>query len=289
MKPVVIDCAPGVYEGIALALAVKSGLDIRAVTVNALFEAPEKAATDAAGLCRVLGITAPVVMGAEAPVIAHVRTIVDRYPRLPDGMVSGGTVQPGYAWDEIYRQAAAAQGKLTMICLGPLTNLAIALFKYPELKDMLKEVVFFGGALDWGNVSQTAEVNVAADPHGADAVNKAGLKLTMVPWSVTCREAVNYPDAPENPFVIKLFRLLEARESIPVEEKMVLNHGWAVLYAAEKPGFTTKMHIIRVETASSLCMGRTCANLMYSLKKDPPNVNVIRTVNAAEAGIAAAL
>lgn len=278
MKPIVIDCSSGVYEGLALALAVKSGLDIRAVTVNGIFETEKKVSDDISGLCRELGIPAPVVMGAWEPVIAHVRPLIDRYPRLPAGFVAPGQMKSGYAWDEIYRQAVTAEGKLTVVCLGPVTNMAIALFKYPELKDMLSEVVFFGGALDWGNVSQTAEVNVYADPHAADALSKSGIPITMVPWSVTRGVGVT-PQSIESGLIRSLVDLLSVRERLPLEEELVLNHAMAVLYAADANGFETKMHIIRIETDSSICMGRTCANLMYSLKKDPPNVNVIRKIH----------
>lgn len=277
MRPVIIDCSSGVYEALALATAVGKGLDIRAVTVNGVFETKKKAAEDVSGLCRELGISAPVVMGAWEPVIAHIRPLVDRYPRLPEGFVKPGSVKSGYAWDEIYHQAEIAEGKLTVVCLGPVTNVAIALFKYPELKDMLEEVIFFGGALDWGNVSQTAEVNAYADPHALDALSKSGIPTTMVPWSVTCGAGVSR-ETVRGELTGKLVDMLASREKLLLEKDLVLNHAMAVLYAAGAEGFETKKHIIRVETDSSICMGRTCANLMYSLKKDPPNMNVVRRI-----------
>ena len=282
MRPVVIDCSAGAYEGLALYLASKSGLDIRAVTTNGIWETPDRASRQVSGLCRAFGIAAPVVSGAAEPIIAHRRPVVDCYPRLSeDAVPPGPEVAESYAWDEIYRQACAAEGELRLICLGPLTNVAIALFKYPELKDLVGEVVFFGGALDWGNVSQTAENNVLADPHAADALIKSGMKITMVPWSESRKVGLRLP-AVENPVVKTLARAIKQRQVLPLEEPMVLNHGLAVLYAAGCEGFQTKMHIIRVETASRLCMGRTCPNLMYSMKKDPPNVNVVRSIDESQ-------
>lgn len=282
MKPVIIDMASGVYEALALAVAAKLQLQIKAITVNSVFESSNKSQTDIMGLCKDLRIDAPVLMGAQQPIIATGKAPRDRYPRLPETMFEKVTIRANnnYAWDAIYAIALEAQGELTIICLGPLTNLAIALFKYPELPNLVKEVIFYGGTLDWGNAGQTSEINMMADPHAADAISKSGMNITMVPWSQTRESSIPSSDVFSNEVLEnRLLGLLENREKSPLEETYALNHIFAVWYAADRSAFLCKNHIIRIETESNMCKGRTCPNLMYSLKTDPPNMNVVRDID----------
>ena len=293
MKPVIIDFAPGAHEALALYYAARLALDIKAVTLSGIFQGFDRSAPSAAGICREVGIEAPVFAGAEQPIIIG-RDLCDRYPRqlptAPGGIEKhiccrssreSGDDHAGYAWDAIYRHACEATGKLEVICLGPLTNLAIAIFKYPDLKQMISRVVFYGGALDWGNAGRTAEINLAADPHAADAISKSGMEIIMVPWSVSRDLGIEPGQLRLTGYAGQLVELILERERIPLEDPFVLNHTLAVMLAADDSHFTIMKHIIRIETKSSLCMGRTCPNLMYSLKKDPPNMGVVRTVDAA--------
>jgi inosine-uridine nucleoside N-ribohydrolase len=289
-NPVILDLAPGAYEALALYFAKRSGLPLRAVTVNSLFEGPG-AVGRVLGLCGALGITAPGVAGAETPIIATGEPPCDRYPRPLPGLpapAAPGAAQ-GYAWDVLYRQAAL--GPLDLICLGPLTNLAVALFKYPDLRQCPCRVFFYGGTLDWGNAGRGAEINMRADPHGADAVAKSAMDVTMVPWSAT--RGLDLADlllpGKLEGAAAQAAEAILARERPPLEAALPLNHMAAVLLAGEGEGegegeaagaFTLQQHRVRVETRGRLCMGRTCADLMYSLKTDPPTMKVVRRVDA---------
>ncbi len=85
----------------------------------------------------------------------------------------------------LYDCAKKYAGELTLIAVGPLTNVAIALLAFPQLCHLLKEIVFMGGGHALGNITQHAEFNIYADPHAAEIVLKSGIPLTMVGLDVT--------------------------------------------------------------------------------------------------------
>jgi purine nucleosidase len=86
----------------------------------------------------------------------------------PDGLCKAAKENPG----------------LTLVTLGPLTNIAISINLFPELKNLIKEIVIMGGALEKGNITKFAEFNFAADPESVQFVFDAGIPLTLVPWDV---------------------------------------------------------------------------------------------------------
>ncbi|MFW6388248.1 MAG: nucleoside hydrolase, partial [bacterium] len=82
---------------------------------------------------------------------------------------------------------------LTVVALGPLTNLALSINLYPEIVDRIEHLVVMGGALGAGNVTKFAEFNFFADPESVDVVFRSGIPLTIVPWDV-CMNARMTPD-----------------------------------------------------------------------------------------------
>ena len=93
------------------------------------------------------------------------------------------TVETLMAPDGLYKAAKENPG-LTLVTLGPLTNIAMSINLYPELKSLMKEIVIMGGALEKGNITKFAEFNFAADPESVQFVFEAGIPLTIVPWDV---------------------------------------------------------------------------------------------------------
>ncbi|MCD6398145.1 MAG: nucleoside hydrolase [Spirochaetaceae bacterium] len=81
----------------------------------------------------------------------------------------------------LYKAAKQNPG-LTLVTIGPLTNIAMSINLYPELKKLIKEIVIMGGALDKGNITKFAEFNFAADPESVQFVFNSGIPLTIVPW-----------------------------------------------------------------------------------------------------------
>ena len=81
----------------------------------------------------------------------------------------------------LYKAAKENPG-LTLVAIGPLTNIAMSVNLYPELKKLIKEIVIMGGAIERGNITKFAEFNFAADPESVQFVFNSGIPLTIVPW-----------------------------------------------------------------------------------------------------------
>ncbi len=86
----------------------------------------------------------------------------------------------------LYKTAKENRG-LTLVTIGPLTNIAIALNLYPDLKEYIHDMVIMGGAINYGNVTKFAEFNFAADPEAVHFVFNAGIPLTIVPWDAALK------------------------------------------------------------------------------------------------------
>jgi inosine-uridine nucleoside N-ribohydrolase len=105
---------------------------------------------------------------------------------LPARAAATGQADPRSAAQFIVDMARQHPGQITLVPVGPLTNMALALQLEPQLPQLLKQVVIMGGSIaEHGNVSPVAEANIWNDPHAADTVLSAGFNLTMVGLDVT--------------------------------------------------------------------------------------------------------
>jgi purine nucleosidase len=98
-----------------------------------------------------------------------------------------GAPRAGHACDFIIETVLAAPGEITLVATGPLTNIALALRREPELATLVRDFVIMGGSSARGNVTPAAEFNIAVDPEAAAVVFSAGWTVTMVGLDVTLR------------------------------------------------------------------------------------------------------
>ena len=157
----------------------------------------EQAATNALYLTAITGRTIPVTKGvavpwckpAEAPP-AHIHG-ADGLGNLTMRRPVDTRLDPRSSAQFIVDMARAHPGEITLVAVGPLGNLSLALMLEPELPRLVREVIIMGGTvLEPGNVSPVAEANIWNDPHAADRVFSAGWRLTMVGLDVTHQVAV---------------------------------------------------------------------------------------------------
>ena len=196
-RPMVIDVDTGVDDAVALALAV--GLDIPLVAVttvagNVPIDAATRNTIDVLSYLDAVGV--PVHRGASHPLVASYQAAMDVHGanglggvQLPRGL-GGESSLAGPA--AIIRAAEEHAGTLTVVTLGPLTNLAIALNVRPEIVRQIANVVVMGGSFfNPGNVTPHAEFNVYVDPDAASQVINAGFaNLTLVGLDVTHQTAL---------------------------------------------------------------------------------------------------
>lgn len=192
-KKIIIDTDPGVDDAMAILLALKSP-ELEVVGLTTIFGNvyTDLATQNALRLLEFAGRPdIPVAHGAEAPLIAPLEAVAD-FVHGRDGL--GNINLPPPQGQPIDKPAAqfivdtvmAQPGKITLVPIGPLTNLALALALEPRLVENVAEVVVMGGAVTVnGNVNPAAEANIINDPHAADRVFTAGWPVTLVGLDVT--------------------------------------------------------------------------------------------------------
>lgn len=198
MRPVIIDTDPGIDDALALLLAWGSP----EIEVEALTTVAGNVAVDVAtrNVFRLLDLRQPspvpaIAMGAAAPIARPLRTATryhgeDGLGDLPDWPPVTGRPATVGATALIVDAARRHGPRLTMIALGPLTNVALALEVDGRALSQIGRLVVMGGAVDVpGNVTPEAEFNMHVDPEAAARVLAAGLPIDLVPLDAT-RQAV---------------------------------------------------------------------------------------------------
>ncbi len=295
-RRIIIDTDPGQDDAVAILLALSSPeeidvLGIVAVAGNVPLAHTERNArriVELAGRPEV-----PVFAGCVRPMVrplvtaehVHGRTGLDGAD-LPDPQVP---LQPEHGVDFIIRTLrAAAPGSVTLCFLGPLTDLAVALVKAPDITTGIREVVLMGGAyFEVGNITPAAEFNIFVDPEAADVVMRSGVPITMCPLDLTHRVLTTEArlarfGALGNRAGAAVRGLLSFSERFdlakygsvgaPLHDPTVI--GWLL-----RPDlFKGKVINVSIETMSPLTLGMTVAD-WWQITDRPRNVNFLREVD----------
>jgi purine nucleosidase len=185
-KKIIIDCDPGIDDALALVLAHgHPGLALRGITTVAGNVGLDQTTDNALRIRDFLGMRdVPVVAGCPGPLVRppiHARQVHGTSglgaARLP--AASSGPAD-GHAVDFLAAAIGAEPAQVTLIATGPLTNIALALRRYPDLVSQVGDFVIMGGSAGRGNVTPAAEFNIAADPEAAAIVFAAGWTVTAV-------------------------------------------------------------------------------------------------------------
>lgn len=196
--PIIIDTDPGVDDAIAIMLAAASdNLEIVGLTpVDGNVEA-KYTFKNALDLSEFLQLGCPVAKGAERQLTVQ----APRHSGLTHGATGMGSVtlpeakgdyHPLPAWDFIYEKAKEYGGRLHIVAIGPLTNLARLLLEHPDAKDYIKEIDIMGGGVEGGNSTPYAEFNFWIDPPAADIVFKSGIPIVMAGLNVTEKTGIAF-------------------------------------------------------------------------------------------------
>lgn len=285
--PVIIDTDPGVDDFIAIMLANSSDkLDIKALTAVAGNQTLERTAKNALDIAEFLGLNTRIAKGAETPLNKALEIADKVHGASGIGPVvipsSNKALDKDYAWDVIYQEALKSEGKLHIIAVGPLTNIAIALLKYDDLHKHIERISIMGGSTGVGNVRPYSEFNIYVDPFAADVVFKSGVPVTMVGLNVTM-ETVLTPDL--------VNELKSIDSSVNKEVSMLLDHmantykRFGYDFVAVHDALTVasvinpdilecKDFYVTVETRKGLNEGRTVVDLDRSHRKKALNASV---------------
>jgi inosine-uridine nucleoside N-ribohydrolase len=221
-KKIIFDTDPGSDDALALMLALTSPeLDVRAITV-----VPGNV-TAAQGLENALRMVSlanrcdiPVAGGAQHPLFQ--KLITAEFWHGKNGLAnvelpaSKCKVDARFGPDLIIQLVHAAPHEITLVPIGPLTNIALAVEKDPTIVPLVKEVILMGGSITGGNVNAAAEANIYNDPEAAQVVFQAGWPLTMVGLDVGDKalfsqkylDQLSQTHGPMNDFTVSVTRYL---------------------------------------------------------------------------------
>ncbi|MCM1991005.1 nucleoside hydrolase [Oceanirhabdus seepicola] len=286
-KPVIIDCDPGYDDALALILALgNEKLDVRAITTCAGNQTGEKILKNALNIVSFLEKDITVALGAKKPLMreleiapeVHGETGLDG-AELPEG---NRVANKENAINLMKKIIMETDEKITIIVTGPLTNMALLLTLYPEVKDKIYEISIMGGACFGGNVTPCAEYNIKTDPEAAEIVFKSGIKIAMCGLDVTHRALFTKADfrdirAIGNNTSELAYRILVAYSKYYEEntelEGIPVHDACAVAYAIDSSIFETKKCYVTVETKGEFTTGQTVVDYRDLLRKEK-NVEV---------------
>jgi inosine-uridine nucleoside N-ribohydrolase len=199
--PVLIDCDPGQDDALALLLALASPeLDVLGISAVAGNQTLDKTTANALRVLELAGRSdIPVAAGADRPLVGDLVVAADAHGESGlDGVdlppASKGPVAD-HAKDFLAAQTAASDQPVTLVALGPLTNVALLLEAHPEAAAKVEHIVLMGGAIHEGNQTASAEFNIWIDPEAAARVFESGLDVTMVGLDVTNKAVLSSADA----------------------------------------------------------------------------------------------
>ncbi|MBD2846851.1 nucleoside hydrolase [Paenibacillus sp. IB182496] len=287
-RKIILDCDPGHDDAVAILLAAgHPSLEMLGITTVAGNADADKTARNALQVCEVAGLpeTLPVCAGASGPLVR---------PRLPASKVHGSSgmdgpvlaqprraLAPEHAVDFIIRMLRESAGDVTLVPVGPLTNIALALRKAPDIAARIEEIVVMGGAY-FGNKTPAAEFNLYNDPEAARIVFESGAKLTMVGLELT-HQAVATPaflaevaalEGAVPRFVSELYAFVtQTYKAVYGMDGAPVHDACCVAYCIDPELFTTRHLNVVIETRGEYTAGMTVID-RGGVTGRPPNVDV---------------
>ncbi|MCY3976777.1 MAG: nucleoside hydrolase [Chloroflexi bacterium] len=195
MRNFIIDTDTASDDAVAIVMALRQpDIDVKAITVVAGNVPLPQAVQNALYTVELCGADTPVYAGCAKPLLRDLETAQDVHGR--DGMgdiglpLQGRAPANGHAADALREVINAHAGDITLVTLGPLTNVALALLREPELARCVSHCWIMGGiGSGHGNVTPTAEFNIWVDPEAAKIVYESGMNMTMVGWDISWKHA----------------------------------------------------------------------------------------------------
>lgn len=289
--PLIIDTDPGIDDAAALAIAVASRqLDIRLITTVAGNVNINQVTTNAGRLLSFFGSDIPLAQGASGPLLGKTADAAAIHGSsglgnvlLPDPalnrLLSMGAVE---AIADILRQT---DEKITLLPIGPLTNIALLLKSYPELKKKIARIILMGGSCARGNLSIYGEFNIEADPEAARIVFTAGCPLTMVGLDVGEIALLQAEDCQKmrkmnktGAMLYELFDFYRGGKG-SMETGLKMYDSFALAYLLDPEMFETVDCFVGIETKGEYTRGATAVDLDHQMNQ-AANATVTVSVDA---------
>jgi purine nucleosidase len=296
-KRILIDTDPGIDDSLAILLALASPeVQLEGLTVvhgNCSVEQGTINALSVLELAKAAHI--PVARGCALPLVqpsllapeTHGETGIG-YARLPMPKIAPLNQ---HAVDFLIEKLLASPGEITLVAIGPLTNVALALRLEPRIIPAIKEIVSMGGAIRHpGNTTPLAEFNVYVDPHAAHIVYHAGIPLTLVPLDVTYQCVLSGEDVqrllkvdlPLTRFIADSTRFyMSFHDEYQKIQGCVINDPLALALVFQPDLVECEELYVDVDISGGVSMGNTYADF-YQMTGKPANMKVALGVRARD-------
>jgi len=294
---ILIDTDPGIDDSLAILLALASpevkvegittihgNCSVYQATINAL-SVLELA--KAKGIEVAKGFPIPFVQPSLLAAETHGDSGLG-YAKLPEPR---GKPEVWHASDFLIEKIMSNPSEITLVAIGPLTNVAFAIRKEPRIVEAVKEVIIMGGTFRYpGNASSLAEYNVFVDPHAAHMVYHSGMRITLVPLDVTYQCILTPQDVArlqKNPSPISKFIDDSTRFYMEFHDEYQKIAGCAIndplaLALTFAPDLCDYQELyVDVDISGGVSMGKTFADF-YGLTKQSPNMKIALGVRARD-------
>ena len=297
IQKLIIDTDPGEDDALAIMMAaVHPQTQIEAITVVAGNVGLDHTTNNVGVILDRLGLDVPIYPGCERPFV-HMRRDA-AYAHGQDGLGNTGfksdrAVEPTHGAVELVRRANATPNELTLVLLGPMTNVATAIKLDPELPHKFKRVVAMAGAVTArGNVNRCTEFNIIADPEAAHVVftawAEAGRLIELADWELTMRygfteairaewEAVQTPKS-------AFFAAISAHSNQFIQEERSRTVQYfadpVAMAVALEPAIVThaEQHHLAIELSGTQTRGQTVVD-WFDADKQAKNAQIVMTLD----------
>jgi purine nucleosidase len=286
-RPIIIDCDPGQDDAVALFLAMASPDELEILGITAVAGNVPLALTErnTRMMCDIANSQAPVFAGCAKPMIRD--AISAEYIHGETGINGIDVFEPKtplqdkHAVDFII-DTLLARDAVTLVPTGPLTNIATAMERRPEILSHIEEIVIMGGAMrEGGNRTPSAEFNILVDPHAADIVLNCGRPITLMGLDITHKvlsteERVARIGELKNAAADTTVGMLSFFHRYDTEkyssQGTPLHDPCTVAWLLKPELFKTRHCNVSVETESELTMGHTAVDFWHVTDR-PKNVS----------------
>ncbi|MNC07676.1 Pyrimidine-specific ribonucleoside hydrolase RihA [compost metagenome] len=285
--PIIIDCDPGHDDAIAILLAIANSekLDLRGITTVGGNQILDKITENALKVISFVNADIPVAKGAAGPLFGKLVTGEEAHgesgmdgPLLPPSKFR--PVEQG-AVEFMLNIIRSSEEKITLVPMAPLTNIALLITAYPEIKDRIEKISLMGGGISYGNVTSTAEFNIYVDPEAARIVFESGIPIIMSGLDVTDKAAIFEDEilalkerGPVSTMVGELLDFYSIYGKKMGYVGSALHDPCAVAWLLHPELFESEHLYVTVETEGKLTRGMTVADRRKKTDR-PANVQVL--------------
>jgi purine nucleosidase len=297
LKRIVIDTDPGIDDSLAILLAVASPeVKLEGITVVHGNCSAEQGTINALSVLELAQAShIPVIMGCELPLVQPSLLAPEThggqglgYATLP---APKSSPMPGRGCDFLIDTILSNPGEITLVAIGPLTNVALAIRQEPRIVRNVREIFIMGGALRHeGNTTPLAEFNTFVDPHAAHIVYHSGMPITLAPLDVTYQVVLSQQDvgrlAPLPSGIPKFIAdstrfYMEFHDAYQKIEGCVINDPLALALTFIPELCNYEEQFVDVDLSGGVSMGNTFADF-YRMTGRAPNMKVALRVRPRE-------